>query len=54
MESYGDLYMDSYRLEFDSVTGLAGLAAKLSVFSRSRLSLTQPAKLAKPAKVFYC
>jgi hypothetical protein len=32
------------RVVFDSATGLAGLATKLSVSSRSRLSLTQPAK----------
>jgi hypothetical protein len=40
-------------LVFDSPTDLAGLATKLSVLSRSRLSFTQPAKMAQPAK-FFC
>jgi hypothetical protein len=40
-------------LVFDLATGLAGLATKLLVLSRSRLSFTQPAKPAKPAK-FFC
>jgi hypothetical protein len=39
---------------FDSATGLAGLATKLMVLSRSRLSFTQPAKQAKPATFFCC
>jgi hypothetical protein len=41
-------------LVFDSATGLAGLATKLLVLSRSRLSFTQPTKSAKPAKFFCC
>jgi hypothetical protein len=41
-----------FRLVFDSATGLAGLATKLSVLSRSRLSFTLPAKPAKPANFF--
>jgi hypothetical protein len=41
-----------WEVVFDSATGLAGLATKLTVSSRSWLSLTEPAKPAKPAKVF--
>jgi hypothetical protein len=40
------------QLVFDSATGLVGLATKLSVLSRSRLSFTPPAKPSKPAKLF--
>jgi hypothetical protein len=43
-----------YVIVFDSATGLAGLATKLMVLSRSRLSFTQPAKQAKPATFFCC
>jgi hypothetical protein len=45
-----DAILLPHEVVFDSATSLAGLATKLSVFSRSRLSLTQTAK---PAK-FFC